>query len=1351
MQRCDICTKTFANRQNLNRHRKNIHGVRRNVQEIFCSLCNFRSHSLLEMQSHLSTEHEGNPVRVCVYCKKVFIQEKEFKNHLHSEHSLPASQPIDPSENIRTKSAFKNTFQSFYVDGDGSIDLIQFMLQNELIVRQTLLENAQSSPLKMQMSANIRLQKPVEENPETIEIHLNTEMRTVFADGLSTEDYFDMIDNMLAILCSFTAHGSGWALEKINHLEVKMAKFTPVRGSSYIALPGELQGLRSLLNIRNHRDNKCFLYCFTAAYHSHHGPELETDTWRTVTSPTLYSSNNPSAHQANGLYDMPMGFKDLPRFENLNSVQVNIFRYEKKQLYPLRLSKRTDHGFTMDLLLLQEDDVYHYVLIKNLLNLVNHVRQRRPRTGDLICRNCFHICTPINYEKHRGNCCKFEPAAIEMPSEEQKKIKFQNFSARANAPVVIYFDLESLIVPTNVSQNQDSKTRVLEKHEPCGFCFAIIEEGSDQPAYLSIDRSESCMKKLAHQLQSVAREVYQRKQSHRVFQGRPPYTSDQATECWICCSPFVDETKVLDHCHYSGKFLGYAHNQCNLKRRSTNYVPVIAHNSSNYDIHHLCKNLHEFDPECKVDIIPLTDEKYVTLSIGVKVNSFTDKNGVTKNVYEYLRFIDSYRFLPSSLDKLVSYLPPENFKIMDTYFENYQPVEKELLHKKGFYPYNYFTNFDKFAEKELPPLKYWTNSLKGNETSITETEYAHAQKVFAIFGCQCLGDYHDLYLKSDTLLLACVVEAFRKLCYDTYSLDPVHYFTSSHLSGDAFLKTCNADIELLTDREHLEMTENMIRGGVASVFSKRFFKANNKYQMSFNPDEESTFGFLVDANNLYGGVMEKLPLPTKDFRKVNVTLEHVLQTPIDSPVGYILEVDLEYPDALHDLQEDFPLAPTKEIVDGAFLSDYQLNILERMGMKNVKTAKLVQTLNSKNNYTLHYLNLKLYVELGLVVRKVHRVLQFQQSTWLKPYIVKNTEKRQQSNNKFEESFFKLMNNSCYGKTLESKRNRVNVHLVRTILAAQKAVDKSLLKTIKIFDENLAAVTLKQTKIYWNKPTIVGACVLELAKYHMYNFHYKVMKKFFDCQLVYSDTDSLLYEIKHPDLYQELVENHELKQNFDFSNYPRNHPLFSDNNKMVTLLFKDEMGGKIMEEFVGLKPKMYSIKFDDGKQKLSAKGVSRFAQTSLKHDVYKNVLTTNNLIRTNNIRIGSHNHQLETICNNKIALSAFDDKRFIQENGIQTLPFGHYLIRDIAAFREILQDPDWGEEEMVGSPEWDTLLRDYGPEHFDDRSNRTLPEQRTPPPRSALNRTLTQLNDSWSRPTLAFIKTNTLSLTWMKEP
>ena len=189
--------------------------------------------------------------------------------------------------------------------------------------------------------------------------------------------------------------------------------------------------------------------------------------------------------------------------------------------------------------------------------------------------------------------------------------------------------------------------------------------------------------------------------------------------------------------------------------------------------------------------------------------------------------------------------------------------------------------------------------------------------------------------------------------------------------------------------------------------------------------------------------------------------------------------------------------------------------------------------------------------------------------------------------------------------------------------------------------------------------------------------------------------------------------------------------------MVTLLFKDEMAGRILEEFVGLKPKIYSIKYGDN-QKLSAKGVSRFARTSLKHNIYKTVLSTTNSIRTNNIRIGSTLHQLETISSSKISLSAFDDKRYILENGIETLPFGHFLMRDIAAFREILADPDWGEE-IVASPDWETLVREYGPSQFDNRSNRTLPRPNTPPrPRDGHNDTLSEiLNDSWTPPDPGF--------------
>ena len=203
------------------------------------------------------------------------------------------------------------------------------------------MENWQRKPMKVQLSVKFILQKPIEEDTDKIELHLNTDMIPLFAQGLAKETVFEMIDKLFPTLFSFTAHRSGWTVDKIKTVELKMANFAPVRGSSYLALPSELQGVRSLLNIRNHLDNKCFLYCFTAAYHLFYGPPLQTGSWRTVTSPPLYSSNNPPAHQAIGDFDMPMGFKEMPKFEILNNVQVNVFRYENKQLFPLRLSKNT--------------------------------------------------------------------------------------------------------------------------------------------------------------------------------------------------------------------------------------------------------------------------------------------------------------------------------------------------------------------------------------------------------------------------------------------------------------------------------------------------------------------------------------------------------------------------------------------------------------------------------------------------------------------------------------------------------------------------------------------------------------------------------------------------------------------------------------------------------------------------------------------------------------------------------------------------------------------------------------------------------------------------------------------------
>ena len=196
------------------------------------------------------------------------------------------------------------------------------------------------------------------------------------------------------------------------------------------------------------------------------------------------------------------------------------------------------------------------------------------------------------------------------------------------------------------------------------------------------------------------------------------------------------------------------------------------------------------------------------------------------------------------------------------------------------------------------------------------------------------------------------------------------------------------------------MVENTIRGGVSSVFDKRLFKANNRYLDDHNNGEYDTYGVL-HANNLYGGVMEKLPLPLNSFETVqNIKLSKILETSNISEGGYILEVDLHYPDKLHDGHEDFPLAPTKERVYHKSLGESQQKLLEKMGETRpfIQDKKLIQSLSDKKNDTVYYISLKLYVSFGMELKKVTRVLKFKQTKWLKPYMELNTAKRKESRN-----------------------------------------------------------------------------------------------------------------------------------------------------------------------------------------------------------------------------------------------------------------------------------------------------------------------------------------------------------------
>ena len=589
--------------------------------------------------------------------------------------------------------------------------------------------------------------------------------------------------------------------------------------------------------------------------------------------------------------------------------------------------------------------------------------------------------------------------------------------------------------------------------------------------------------------------------------------------------------------------------------------------------------------------------------------------------------------MAASLDELVNNLPKDDFIILGLY---YSSDKFNLLARKGVYPYEYMDSLEKLKETTLPLKEAFYSRL--NDRGISDEDYAHALKVWRIFKMEYFKDYHELYNKVDVLLLADVFENFRNICLENYELDPAHYYTAPGLAWDAALKVTGVNLELLSDIDMLLMVEKGIRGGVSMV-SNRYGKANNKYMGGkFNSNDPSKYIQYLDANNLYGWAMSK-PLPTHGFKWMKTSELETWELH-----SCILEVDLEYPKELHDLHNDYPLAPEQ--------------------IKVNKVEKLIPNLWNKKKYVIHYENLKQYLNLGLKLTHIHRGIKFEESKWLKKYIALNTDLRTKAKNEFEKDFFKLMNSSVFGKMMENIRNRSVIKLVTDKIKAEKLAAKPNFKHCNIFNEDLIAIHMKKTSLTMNKPVYLGMCILDLSKTLMYEFHFNYIKKKYGdkAKLLSTDTDSLMYEIQTEDFYKDISKD--VKDRFDTSDYPPNYPsgIPTGCNKKVLGMFKDEAGGKIIDDFVGLRAKLYSYKMFEGQESKKCKGIEKIViKNSITHEDYKNCLfTEKEQLRKMNV-IRSHKHYIYTEEVNKIALNPSDDKRHIVEGQTTTFALGNYRI------------------------------------------------------------------------------------------
>ncbi|XP_030767535.1 uncharacterized protein LOC115891247 [Sitophilus oryzae] len=870
------------------------------------------------------------------------------------------------------------------------------------------------------------------------------------SQGTDLEELFDQFTTIIKRrFQEFNEKDSGWTLQQLLHVDVRVNKINPLKASSYIPLPKEIEAKRAVLNIQN-TDQKCFVWSVLAAFHP------------------------------------------VPRTQNANRVQ-NYQSFE------------------------QELDVSVETPSDNL---------KKNKYGENIPENI---------------------------------LKFTNFERKLKVPFVVYADFETILEPIQTEQNEldpeISYTVKTHQHVPYSFAYYIKCDFDNSQSIFKTFRGPDAHKVFIDWLETDCKSIYNRFMKNIVSMSPLSSVQEaefyQMTHCHICERPFnVEDERVRDHCHLTGKYRGAAHSVCNLNFKVPNFIPVFFHNMSNFDSHLFIKELAV--EEERLDVIPQNKERYISFTKYIMVGDDNDQEKRQQKIFLKLRFLDSFRFMASSLDKLSQNLTSQQCREVRKYFPNEE--EFKVIRMKGVFPYSYVDSFSKLDDTKLPPIDGFYNELR--KEAIKQGDYERALNVWNLFKCQTLGEYSDIYLKSDVLLLTDVFENFREVCLQTYGLDPCQYFTAPSLSFDAALKTTSIELKLLTDLDMIHFFKHGIRGGVSQC-SVRKAIANNKFMSIYDASKPTSYIMYLDATNLYGAAMSQY-LPTGNFTwltEEEISNLNFMNIDKNSNIGYVFEVDLEYPEHLHDLHNELPFCPESVQPEGS------------------KVSKLIPNFNSKVRYVIHYQNLQQALNHGLKLAKIHRILSFNQSPWLKTYIDLNTAKRNNAENKFEKDFFKLMNNAVFGKTMENVEKRVNIKLVThwenigRKLGAEAYISKPHFKDLTIFSENLVAIHMAKQKIVYNKPIYVGFSILEISKTIMYDFLYSYIKPKYGnkASLLYTDTDSLILQIQTDNFYDDMREN---LDRFDTSNYSQNNPHDIPVNSSVLGRMKDEYAGKILWEFYG---------------------------------------------------------------------------------------------------------------------------------------------------------------------------------------
>lgn len=1030
-------------------------------------------------------------------------------------------------------------------------------------------------------------------------------------------------DEIYNQIIAFENNGSDWRFLELISYKIRTFKYETYFNTckGFIPTPDWLKNRKAVINIRN-TDNNCLIKCI---YREFHIDTKNRNNSQDIPLDKVYSffkSNNIDISMFESKEYNPAV---IAKFEHVNNIGINIFKLgnngpeETEQMYTSIHLGKPDIKI-INLGYLESDSNTHFVLIRKVNCIVNN---KYNRNNPYVCPICLmHISSKDYYYKHinKYHTVNDRPI-IKLPKDPTIKFditKKKYMIKTQKYPFVVYADFEA----TNIKSDDG----VIRQYPNSYLLFSpdLLDLGVINGCiYYSYNPDpEELMNDFVRDLDKLHTQHCYKMQSH----PKVPDIGEELMlihkdkkQCDNCGVKFDNNNpKVRHHDHITGEFIGTWCRRCNFNESRKNFkTTVVFHNFRGYDSHFIIK--YAIKTLDKLYREEFNINKLPQFSISKSSEKFSCIQ------YAYFRFIDSYLHLSNDLDNLVELMKKSDQTCKLVYCDKLNIPE--CLRSKGVYPYKWMDNYDKFNATSLPPIDDFYNDIKNQPCS--EQDYKHAVSVWNELKCKTFKDYHQAYLMSDVFLLADVFTNYRKICMNTYGLDPANFVTAPSFTYTNWLKFSNISIETLTNLEMYNFFSNAKRGGMCSI-------GEICYANVYNKDNECIIG--LDMNALYPTSM-LFPLPIGDYQWVSI--EEGMKALEDYDFnkfydatykyGYYFEVDISVPQEIHDYLSPYPLFPER-------IND-----------------KLIATLTDKKNYITYIANLKLGLMLGYRIDRVSRVLRFRQEPIMKDYILHlANERKKYPKGTFFNEYYKLLANSLFGKTCENPENYRKFKFAVGNKAVTRLINTTNIKNIHILDKinNVILSEIMQSTVNYDKPLPIGVTILEISKWYMQFFYYNILKPYYKerMKFIYTDTDSLVIWLNTKSFKDDIKD-----------------PWFDgwfedDSNKGMPGVMKIEKDNIVL--FEAYAPKHYRyIRYINGKFSCDEafKGVPKGYRPKLTDDDIKRYISGEQVesIKTFNInKIASKKHEIH-VFNQSKTISDIDDKRYHIPGSYETLAHGHY--------------------------------------------------------------------------------------------